>query len=743
MIGILVYHAWLLFQLHIVSRTKTVSVKELLHVFTVGATVAVLGNLLIQGVAVRFLGADTVLYTVGPVAEEVLKIAFVVYLLFFTRLGKTTSIIDGILLAAAAGSGYGFTEDAVRAVGLGLTEMNEFFPAYNLANIPELLTIWLPSERSVGNLTNYIYSGQFVAGHLMWTALVGFGVGVARKFGKKNLFVYLVPVGLLLWVIVDHSLVNNSDSWLSFLYPWYGQGIGIRYVLTLSIIIALVLDEILINRHLPKDEKLLLPHEKKRSFFGELRQMITNLIFGRKHWFALTDYFRLRRQLAFATAENDEAVDIKKLLQVRRDYTIASVRFAREPVFIPANIGEVWRGPLPKFSRLNSTQKMLAIFALGLLLTQLYNMWLFLFSAYLPRQLTSAIANSPLTLVVGLIGYLVVIYQIIAFYRNKQWQSQDQENRVVSYTNTLLSHMAVFNVLWSLPLFFGKHPLLVDKFLWGQFLRFLEFYNKELAPWVGGTLSATLSLLPGIGNVKSGFEFWTGYDYVARKDVKGWDRFWAGVGMVPLAGNALRMMKYLPKAAKTVQGLRYRALLHSGLKPAIVADNVMGKISYVQAVKADYTHAFGELKKQYAPIEQMKADRMARERQNALEQWVSDGWMKQVDSGHYQKTLDLQQVDIFTGKGLSNFPDSVRSGAGQVTIDRASNTVAYDGISPNYTAQKSENLVKALGDLQKQYPGSTIMYNQMFDAGAQALHVLPPGGKSFNVLNLPPSVGSR
>ena len=71
----MVYHAWLLFQLHIVSRTKTVSVKELLHVFTVGATVAVLGNLLIQGVAVRFLGADTVLYTVGPVAEEVLKIA--------------------------------------------------------------------------------------------------------------------------------------------------------------------------------------------------------------------------------------------------------------------------------------------------------------------------------------------------------------------------------------------------------------------------------------------------------------------------------------------------------------------------------------------------------------------------------------------------------------------------------------------------------------------------------------------
>lgn len=110
MIGILFYHFWLLFQINLVSRNKTVSVKELVHVFAVGATAAILGNLLVQGLAVRFFGSELVYFTIGPIAEEVLKIAFVVFLLFFTRLGKTTGVTDGVLLAAAVR--YSFSNTA-------------------------------------------------------------------------------------------------------------------------------------------------------------------------------------------------------------------------------------------------------------------------------------------------------------------------------------------------------------------------------------------------------------------------------------------------------------------------------------------------------------------------------------------------------------------------------------------------------------------------------------------------------
>lgn len=745
MIGILIYHAWLLFQLNFVLRNKTVSFKEILNVFAVGATVAVLGNLLIQGVAVRFLGSDLVYYTVGPVTEEVLKISFVVFLLFFTRLGKTTGISDAILLAAAAGSGYGFTEDAVRAVGFGLTKMVEWFPAYDLKNIFQLFALWLPSERAG---STFLSAREFIAGHLMWTALVGFGVGIARKFGRKNILVYLLPIGLLLWVIVDHSLANYQNSWLSFLYPLYGRGMGIRYALTLAVIVALVLDEILVNRYLPKDEKLLLPSESKRSLLGELRQMVVGLFFGKKHWFALAGYFQSRRQLAFMIAENGPVEELKELLKNRRDYTIASVQFGVERVNIPSTFHQVWQGPDLKFTQLNANQKILAFVVLGLFLTQLYNLWLLLFSAYLPRGLAGAIVNSPLTMIVGVVGYLMVVYQMIAFYRNKQWQKQDWDNRIVGYTNALLTHTAVFNILWSLPFFFGKHPLLQDKFLWSQFLRFIEFYKSDLRPWLGGTLSASINFLPIIGNIKSGFEAWTGYDYLAGKEVKGVDRLLAVLGAIPVAGNILRAMRYLPKSARLVQGLRYRATLQRGLRPFLVFDKTVGKwkgrIDYFKTVGDDYQHAVGELRKQYEPIEQMEANRMARERDRALEKWVSDNWLKQVDTGHYQKTIDLQEVDIFTGKALNRFPDSIQRNAGQVTVDQISKTVVYDGISTNYSLQGSDGLVNALGDLQKQYPGSTIIYNQMFKAGARALHVLPPEGRAFMSMNLSPNpVGNR
>lgn len=744
MIGILLYQVWLLFQINLVSRNKTVRWKELLNIFAVGASAAVLGNLLIQGLAVRYMGSDLVYYTVGPVAEEVLKISFVVFLLFFTRLGKTTGVSDAVLMAAAAGAGYGFTEDAVRAIGLGFTSMIEAFPAYDVRNFAQLLTSWLPSERSIGTIMDYEYIGRFVAGHLMWTALVGFGVGVARKFGKKNAWAYCAPLALLFWVIVDHSLVNQPDSWLGFLYPLYGKGAGIRYALTLAIFAALILDEMKVNRNLPPEKILLLPGEKNRSVSGELVQSMTHWTFGTNHWHSLIGYFHLRRQLAFASEENPDSSDIREIVKIRRDHVIASVRIGNQQEHIPASFREIWQGPPLVFTRLNTNQKILSVVAFGLLLTQLYSLWLFLFSVYLPRSLSYAIANSSLTFFTGLIGYLVVLYQMISYYRTGQSQPKDQENnRITCYANPLLTHTAGLNIVWNLPFFFGQHPLLVDKFLWSQFLRFLEFFQNGPQKWVGGTLSATIGFLPGIGNIKSGFEAWHGYDYIAGKEVRGWDRFWAGVGAVPLAGNALRAMRYLPKSVRLVQGLRYRALLHSGLRPAIIADNIMGKIGYVSAVKDDYSHALNELKKEYAPIEQMKADRMARERQNALEQWDKDGWIKQVDTGHYQKTLQYQAVDIYTGKALHQFPESVH-GAGQVTVDHAGKTVMYDGISAQYSAQKSDHLVKALGDLQKQYPGSTIIYNQLFKSGASVLHIQPPTGMAFQTTHMPiQAVGSR
>ena len=80
MITILLYHLIVLAQLYLVCRNKTVSIKEMVQVFLVGATAVVFGNFLVQGIAVRIWGSDIVYYTFGPIAEEVIKVALVVFL---------------------------------------------------------------------------------------------------------------------------------------------------------------------------------------------------------------------------------------------------------------------------------------------------------------------------------------------------------------------------------------------------------------------------------------------------------------------------------------------------------------------------------------------------------------------------------------------------------------------------------------------------------------------------------------
>ena len=84
MITILIFHLIVITQVWLVCRNKTVAFKELFHVFYVGATVVVLGNLIVQGIAAYFLDPDIISYTITPVAEEVLKIAFVFFLFYKT-----------------------------------------------------------------------------------------------------------------------------------------------------------------------------------------------------------------------------------------------------------------------------------------------------------------------------------------------------------------------------------------------------------------------------------------------------------------------------------------------------------------------------------------------------------------------------------------------------------------------------------------------------------------------------------
>ena len=719
MITILIYHFILLAQVFIVCRNKTVSIKELLQTFVVGATMSVFGNFIVQGIFSHILGGNTVYYTVGPISEEIFKVVFVAFVLLKTRMGKTTTIQDSALLGAAAGAGFGFTEDTVRALGHGLSFM-QVFPGYTFSAIPSLLTSWLPSERSLTS----IIDGQFIGGHLLWTALAGIGIGYALRF-KNMKWKFSIPIVLLLWVTLDHSLANNPDSIIGFLYPLYGYGMGVRYVFTILLLAAIILDERFINKFLPKDEKLLFPGEKKRSIFGELFMTLINIRFGFSHWRNLTEYFRLRRQLAVVSSKEEKPKELYSLLLKQKINAIAAARFDNKNVQVSGLIARFWAGPSFRLGELTLYQKVWLAVIIISSLSSLFVGWLLLFSLYFPYKLTFTIVTSPPFAFLGILGYLVTIISLIEFYRKRQWQSQATYlDRVSPYTNAILIHSSALTALIYLPGFLGiRHPLLGSAFFWDQFRKYWEAL-KEAQKWIGGTVSAAIGFLPGIGNAKSFAEFGLGYDYLADKPVTGWDRLFAGIGAIPVVGNLVRGTRYAVQIARVV-------------KAADTIDKVAGKVNFAKAARDDLAHAYSELAKDLTALSVEQTRAYAKSRADALDNWQKSGYVSTSGSGRYSMPVSNKKLELFVGKdgaqglGLKVGTDKI----GQVSVDHSNKSIMFDTITEH--GQSSGEFGFVTKSLQEKYPDYTVMERQAYDSGFSSYNVVAPDGTKSQFYSVP------
>ena len=754
MITILIYHCIILSQLYIVCRNKTVSLKELVQVFLVGSTAAIFANFLVQGIAVRFIGSDTVLYTIGPVSEEVIKIAFVFFLLFFTRLGTSVSIEDGILLGAAAGAGYGFAEDSVRVFGLGLAQMSEYFPAYTWSGLPSVLTHWLPTERGIN-----LPGGQgIVVGHLMWTALVGAGLGLARKLSPKIGKNMLIPVALLAWVTLDHAVSNfgpyDLGPVMRGVYSFYGRGWGIWIALTVSVIGAVIADEVLLKMYVPNDEKILLPGEKQRSLLGEAWLSLTGWRYGRVYWREMLSYLMLRRQLGYKIHAGENTDAARELLIKRRLRVIATARLSGKykNTGLTAGIIAVWSGPAPNVLKLPLQQKFWWSFTMSLVLISVFNMWLFLFSMYLPVSWVRSILRSPFMPVLGLIGYGMALFEVVLYYKKKLWQNAvpEPENRITMYSHSVLINTSGVSVVFSLPFFLGTHPLLVDKFLWGQLAEFFKFL-KESRKWVGGTVSAGIGAIPIVGNVQSGANAWFGYDYIADEPVEGFDRFMAALGAVPLAGNALRSGWMVAKAAKYA---KVGKAVNRLKKPVEALEEfgdqlgeVMDKIDKVQTAKDYLTESYGKVRDELQDMSQGQARQLFEKRNTMFKEWSGQRGLTRVDDGYYQMPYDGNKVDVFSGKAGTaklklrhDLPDT-----GQVSIDHKNQSVMVDTIGSNPAEMKAQ-----IADLQKQFPEHTVLHRSTKADGFTVTDVVAPDGTRSTFYSVPthtrgavPAVGSR
>ena len=145
---------------------------------------------------------------------------------------------------------------------------------------------------------------------------------------------------------------------------------------------------------------------------------------------------------------------------------------------------------------------------------------------------------------------------------------------------------------------------------------------REIEKWVGGTVSAAIGFIPGVGNARSAVEFATGYDYIAGEELGFTDRALAGVGMIPILGNfvagvrGLKVVRATGKAINTVarvarggksaktgitigervaEGMYKARHLRKAEPYTDTIDYLSGRYGLGKAVVDDYQHAFEEL----------------------------------------------------------------------------------------------------------------------------------------------------
>lgn len=154
---------------------------------------------------------------------------------------RRMSAADFAVAGAAAGAGFNLAEDLMRRVATepGLLDMlytEDGYPSnYGLTLLPG----WWNAQDGVG-----------FGGHGVNTALVAAGIGVAvvcrGRFGWR----WLLPFGLLGWVVFGHMQYNNATvlgdgpipDWLVSVWTALGGGQADRFLLLGLLIVAVVVD---------------------------------------------------------------------------------------------------------------------------------------------------------------------------------------------------------------------------------------------------------------------------------------------------------------------------------------------------------------------------------------------------------------------------------------------------------------------------------------------------------------------
>ncbi|MGW5876492.1 PrsW family glutamic-type intramembrane protease [Nocardiopsis terrae] len=236
----LVLTFWLLFQLALLARSRTVSFATLLRVSALGALLmwptALLSALVsgALGLDVQHVFSQTY---VAVTVEELGKLApLLVLALLARRRLRRLAAVDFLLLAAAAGAGFQLAEQLLNGVAL-------FVPADTGTGAGQQGGGLFLTVGSATGAASAVFSG-----HAVVTGLIGATLGLAVVGRRYGGWLWLLPVLATALVFLEHLQANaraagaRLDPVSTFVYGVFGGGALTPWLLLLALVFAVAMD---------------------------------------------------------------------------------------------------------------------------------------------------------------------------------------------------------------------------------------------------------------------------------------------------------------------------------------------------------------------------------------------------------------------------------------------------------------------------------------------------------------------
>jgi len=262
----------------VTTPTRTVTIGQLIQPLCLGG--AMLGLAILAGAILNSAigpSAGRLREVTIPLAEEVIKILPLLWILWRERNGRaqTLGVTDLLLIAAACGVGFGLVEEAFIRHNEGWSR-----PLW-----------WLPTSEIIRRPDG---GTQLIVGHGAWTGLAGLTLGFALLLRRPRMLMTFVGISGLVWAAIDHAGTNyghsHRDALGAILRFINGDGWVTAYLFLVGVIAAIYLDFYLLHFSHRKLPEATLP--RPGLSLDQLRSLWAFELVRRQFAFAVARYQR-------------------------------------------------------------------------------------------------------------------------------------------------------------------------------------------------------------------------------------------------------------------------------------------------------------------------------------------------------------------------------------------------------------------------------------------------------------------